>query len=55
MNHFFFPTWPAGIQSSACLDIDNLLDPELKKRFSGYAVAVLALFTICKSHAFLVK
>ena len=26
-----FPTLP-GIMSSACLDIENLLDPELKKR-----------------------
>ena len=50
-----FLTWPAEIQSSACLYIDNLLDPELKKRFSGCTVAVLTHFTICKSDAFLAK
>ena len=42
-------------QHAACLEIDNLLDPELKKLFSGCTVAVLTLFISCKSHAFLVK
>ena len=45
----------AGIQSSACLDKDNLLDPEQKEQFSGYTVAGPTLFTICESDAFRVK